>query len=270
MHYINFRLHSRVAATILAAGSLLVAQTPSSSSTPDPAGAGGSAAGNGSGQGSSAAGSRSAQSSSTGSGSQASGSQASGSQASGKGQTGSQFTETERTFVQEALEGGRMEVDMGKMASKQGSDSNIKAYGKKLVADHTATNKKLQALAKKNMAGMTNTKSTSMAADSELMSAKGADFDKAFAAMAVQHHQKDIAQFEAAEKDVTNPDLRALITATLPILRDHLQQAQTLSASAGAGATGTTSGSGTGSSSPSGLGTGSSSGAGSSTPGAST
>jgi len=163
-----------------------------------------------------------------------------------------------------------MEVEMGKMASKQASDSNVKAYGKKLVADHTATNKKLQALAKKNMAGMTNTKSMSMAADSELMSAKGADFDKAFAAKAVEHHQKDISQFEAAEKDATNPDLRALITATLPILRDHLQQAQTLSASAGAGPTGTTSGSGTGSSRPSGVSGGSSAGAGSSTPGAST
>lgn len=208
MHTINFRLHSRVAATILAAGSLLVAQTPGQSS--DPAAPGGSAAGSNS----AASGSASGSDSKMGSKAQA-----------------SQLTDTEKTFVQEALESGRHEVAMGKMAAKQASDATVKTYAKKLVSDHTAANKKLEGIAKKGQ--VTVTKSTAMAADTELTAAKGGDFDKAFAGKAVENHQKGIAKYEAAEKDATNPDLKSYISSTLPTLREHLEQARSLNPNAG-------------------------------------
>jgi len=176
---------------------------------------------------------------------------------------GGQLTETEKSFVQEAMEGGRHEVEMGKMASKQAGDPSVKAYGKKLVSDHTQANKKLEAIAKKN--GMTATKSSSSSSDSDLMAAKGADFDKLFASKAIEDHQKDIAKFEAAEKDATNPDLKSFISSTLPTLRDHLQQAQSLNASGGS-STGA-SASGSSSSAGSSRSTGSSSGSSPANPG---
>jgi len=180
---------------------------------------------------------------------------------------GGQLSDTEKSFVQEAIEGGRHEVEMGKMAAKQGGDASVKAYGKKLVSDHTTANKKLEAIAKKN--GVTTTKSSSASSDSDLMAAKGADFDKIFAAKAVEDHQKDIAKFEAAEKDATNPDLKSFISSTLPTLRDHLQQAQSLNMAGGSTSGASSSGSSAAGSSSSGSSrsTGSSSGSSPATPG---
>src|SRR4051812_15227539 len=40
------------------------------------------------------------------------------------------------------------EIEMGKMAEKNGQSKQVKAYGKALVDDHTAADKKVKALAK--------------------------------------------------------------------------------------------------------------------------
>jgi putative membrane protein len=47
----------------------------------------------------------------------------------------------------------------------------------------------------------------------------------------VQHHEKDVRQFEQESKRATDPDVRAWAEKMLPILREHLQQAQTVSQS---------------------------------------
>ena len=57
---------------------------------------------------------------------------------------------------------------------------------------------------------------------------RGAEFDAAFAQAMVAGHQKNLAMLEAAQNQVQNADVRTLITATLPTLREHLRLAQAL------------------------------------------
>jgi len=60
----------------------------------------------------------------------------------------------------------------------------------------------------------------------KLRSQSGAEFDKQFVRMAIKDHKKDIAEFEKARTDLTDPEIKAFVDQTLPTLRNHLQMAQ--------------------------------------------
>jgi len=57
----------------------------------------------------------------------------------------------------------------------------------------------------------------------------GKEFDRDYIEQMVQGHKKDIELFETAADDTKlDADLRAYTKRTLPTLRDHLNQAQTI------------------------------------------
>jgi putative membrane protein len=140
----------------------------------------------------------------------------------------STLTPAETSFVQEKLKGGRQEVEMARMALSQGSDKDVKSFAQRLVNDHSAANAKLEKMAKNNSVAVD---STPPARDEHMAGLRGADFDKAFVQDMVEKHRMGIASFEAALKDAKNPELRTFISSTLPTLREHLKQAESLNAS---------------------------------------
>jgi putative membrane protein len=133
----------------------------------------------------------------------------------------------EADFVKTTLAGGRHEVDMAKMALAQGSDAKVKEFAQRLVNDHTAVNRKLEDLAKKN--GVTaDGKAAPKGNQPDLSTLKGKDFDRAWVKQMVEAHQAGVAKFEGMQAKAKNDDLRNLVVTTLPTLREHLRQAQSL------------------------------------------
>jgi putative membrane protein len=53
----------------------------------------------------------------------------------------------DRKFVMEAAHGGMMEVRMGRMAADKASNADVKAFGQRMVDDHSRANSELMALA---------------------------------------------------------------------------------------------------------------------------
>ena len=62
------------------------------------------------------------------------------------------------------------------------------------------------------------------AAIEKMAGMSGADFDKAYVAAMVTDHEKDIAEFEKADKEVKNPALKKFIEDALPMMKDHLEK----------------------------------------------
>ena len=60
---------------------------------------------------------------------------------------------------------------------------------------------------------------------------KGSAFDNAYVQQMVTSHENGIRNHESAERDVRNADLKEYITSTLPVLRQHLEQARMLARS---------------------------------------
>ncbi|PYQ46831.1 MAG: hypothetical protein DMF59_20555 [Acidobacteria bacterium] len=55
----------------------------------------------------------------------------------------------------------------------------------------------------------------------------GKDFDHAYMTDMIKDHEKDVSEFKQASLNLTDPDLRAWATRTLPVLQDHLKMAKT-------------------------------------------
>lgn len=116
-------------------------------------------------------------------------------------------------FVKEAAMGGMAEVEMGKMAEKQGVSPEVKQIGARMVTDHSRMNKELMAVAKKKGIKL---------GKAQPMEIKGSTFDKDYLAMMVSDHDKDIASFQAEAKNGEDPELKAMAAKSLPTLKSHL------------------------------------------------
>jgi putative membrane protein len=135
----------------------------------------------------------------------------------------------DRKFIEDAAEGGMMEVQAGQLAASKATDPNVKNFADKLVKDHTNANNELVQLANSKHVELPAGPSRSQRKDIEKMGKfSGKDFDKHFVAMGVKDHEKDIKKFEKASAKAKDPQLKAWIDKTLPTLREHLAMAQKL------------------------------------------
>jgi putative membrane protein len=137
------------------------------------------------------------------------------------------LSSADRKFMQDAAKGGMMEVHMGHMAQQQGASDSVKAYGQRLITDHTKGNEELEALAKKKGVSLP-ADTPSASAPKAIASKSGADFDKAFQKEAIEDHEKDIKEFEKEASSGSDPDVKAWANKTLPTLRAHLDAAKAL------------------------------------------
>jgi putative membrane protein len=127
----------------------------------------------------------------------------------------------------------QVDIDAGKLAQKQGSTAEVKAFGKQMVTDHSGVNKQATALVKKlGVKPEDNPTSQSLKKGGEenvasLKKLKGKAFDKAYVDHEVAYHQ---AVLDAIDKtlipNAKNAELKALIEKVRPAFDAHLQHAK--------------------------------------------
>ena len=122
----------------------------------------------------------------------------------------------------------QMEVAAGKLAEEKGQSKEVKSFGKMLVTDHTASDKKVMALAKSEKIELPADAAKPDDMADKLKSASGAEFDKTFAKDMLSDHEKDIAEVKEARDKTSDAKLKSLLTATLPVLEKHRDLAQKL------------------------------------------
>jgi predicted outer membrane protein len=131
----------------------------------------------------------------------------------------------------------QMEIDAGKLAQTNGAAPG-KAYGKKLVTDHTSFDTKLVAFAKKH--GVTTIPDDTMQTEAEkkdmmdemmkLKGLKGAAFDSELGTRMAADHDKEIGRADAAMGTVGDKELAAMLKTLKPTLQAHADAARKLTA----------------------------------------
>jgi putative membrane protein len=141
--------------------------------------------------------------------------------------TQGQLSDRDYKFVKAVLKGGSMEITLGQLASQQGTNQSVRAFGDRMVQDHQKANQDLTQLATQKGATIQDPmdkKADAMAA--HLRELSGTEFDKAYIKMMISDHKTVIKEFqnEAAKGD--DADLKNWATQTLPTLQEHLRLAE--------------------------------------------
>ena len=129
---------------------------------------------------------------------------------------------TPQDFVSKASESGVAEVQLGQLAARKGDAESVRAYGERMVTDHTRANTELEALAgKKNLKVTREPGAAHKRALQELGAKSGKDFDKDYLKEMEKDHKETVELFEKAAKS-EDPDIAAFARKTLPTLQQHL------------------------------------------------
>ncbi len=136
----------------------------------------------------------------------------------------------------------QVDIDAGKLAHSRASNAEVKAFGERMVADHTGVNKSaVELVTKLKVTPEDNPTSQSLKAGGEknvahLKTLKGAAFDKAYVDHEVAYHEQVLA---AVDKTLIpgakNEELKALLVKVRPAFVAHLEHAKRLQSSLGSG-----------------------------------
>lgn len=131
-------------------------------------------------------------------------------------------------FEKKAAQGNMAEVTLGKLATQNGQNEDVKKFGQRMVDDHTKAEQDLEGVASKNNLTLpTDVSPMQKAEQQRLEKLNGAAFDRAYMQMMVKDHVKDVAEFQKeANSSTANSDLRDYAKRTYPVLDDHLTNAK--------------------------------------------
>ena len=132
-------------------------------------------------------------------------------------------------FLREAAQGDMLEVRMGEIGQQKATTPEVKEFARRIQQDHSAHLEKVRSLAAANNIKLPAELDQKHRSDADKFAKMtGKDFDRQFMNHMVQDHQKDIKEYEKGQQQVTNPDEKALVSETLPILKEHLSMAQNI------------------------------------------
>ena len=134
-------------------------------------------------------------------------------------------------FVREAASGGKIEVELGRYASRHAADPQVVKFGERMVADHGKANAELAQIAERESIVMPT--DTAVADDpmvKKLTAFKGTDFDREYMKAMVEDHEEDVAKFREMSRSAATPAVKAFAQKTLPTLEEHLKMAKEIAA----------------------------------------
>jgi putative membrane protein len=131
-------------------------------------------------------------------------------------------------FMVEAAGINLEEIELGKLAEKQGTAADVKELGRMMVEQHTNAYEDLKKLAdtKSVIIPSTPTEEAIEVYKKLAEEKKGKDFDKKYCSMMVAGHENAIKKFETCSEKCGDADVKAWATKMLPTLKIHLEHSK--------------------------------------------
>ncbi len=128
----------------------------------------------------------------------------------------------DKQFLRKAAENGIADVELSKLAAEKGSTDDVKAFGKKMVAEHGELNQQIATVA--DGLGLRLPKTMNSAAKAEydkLKALSGPDFDKEYLTYMSKAHHEAFRDYRTEATSATNENVKELIGKAAPAIRDH-------------------------------------------------
>ena len=137
--------------------------------------------------------------------------------------------EEDSQYLVNAAETDMKEIEIGKLAQEKGADPEVKAFGKMLIEDHTKSFGQVKTLAsRKNISLPASLTEKGKDGYSKLNKESGLEFDKKFAEMMVEGHEKMIERMNKAAEKGNDEEIRVWASNKISTLTTHLDHAKKL------------------------------------------
>ncbi|WP_163399077.1 DUF4142 domain-containing protein [Flavobacterium fluviatile] len=137
--------------------------------------------------------------------------------------------EDDSEFLVDATEINLAEIEIGKLAQTKSTNPEVKKFGKMLVDEHTKSAAEVKAIAdKRNFSLPASITEEGQDEYDKLNEKTGVDFDKKFADMMVDGHEKAIDKFNKAAENATDQEIKTWASNNVTALTAHLQHAKQL------------------------------------------
>ena len=135
----------------------------------------------------------------------------------------------DKIFLRKAIEGGLAEVQLGQLAAQKATSNDVKAFGQKMVTDHTVLNDKLKSLAD-SMGVMSPQRinKKDQAEYDKLKDLSGNDFDTEYLTYAVKDHHKDLHEFRQEAANTADQSLRDIVIDAARVIHEHSMMVDSL------------------------------------------
>src|SRR5438270_2570800 len=141
------------------------------------------------------------------------------------------MTSPDTQFEMRAAQGGLAEVKLGQLAVEKAGNSDVKAFGQKMIDDHTKANNQLKSIAEQQRMTLPSTMNAKdQALYDKLSNESPAEFDKRYMSGMVKDHEEDVKEFKKEATKGKDPQLRQFAAQTTPILEGHLEMAKSTNA----------------------------------------
>ncbi len=141
--------------------------------------------------------------------------------------TGSnQLQGQDATFLQRALEMGRLEVAQSQAALESATRSDTKTAARMLIEDHRAANQQLEQLAARKGWSLPAESQSAESDQVRAASSAGSFDDDRFMTEQIRMHRDAISLFRAQSSSGSDPELRQFASDQLPHLENHLEMLQ--------------------------------------------
>lgn len=154
--------------------------------------------------------------------------------AAGEGE-GTRVGKADHMFLTKAAQGGMMALHLAQMAQQKAAGEEVKEYARKLEQDHKKANEELKKIAEERGVSLPSEMPAGLH-DKEmqrLSGLSGEEFDRAFMKMQVQHDKKDVKEFQKHVDRSMDSAVKEFASAQIPVLQEHLRQAEQLAAQSG-------------------------------------
>jgi putative membrane protein len=142
---------------------------------------------------------------------------------------GGRLTLSEQTFLSDAAQGNKAEIQLAHLALKNSHNSKVRTFAIRMIHDHTALNQQLHRLAgRKNLALPNELSAEAQHEESKLKQLAGSQFDKAYADYEVAQHKKLLDRFQNEADSARGLAVREFAKSVIPILKEHAKLAEQL------------------------------------------
>lgn len=128
----------------------------------------------------------------------------------------------DKMFLRKAAEGGIAEVKLGQLAAQKASSDDVKAFGQKMVEDHTRLNLEIAQVADSMGVMLPKSMNKEDQAEYEKLSAlSGNDFDIEYLSFMVKDHHKDLHEFRMEAASPADPTLHNEVVKAQGVIHEH-------------------------------------------------